>query len=75
MHMKDLIAVYCLAHIVTELTPWSQWGCFNDTIASRNRIVQRCADVEGIDPVTNMTMINTICDNLTDVDRRTGNKL
>ena len=46
-----------------------------DTVASRNRTVQRCTDMEDIDPVTNMTMTNTLCDNLIDIMRRTGNKL
>ena len=56
-----------------ELTSWSPWTCFNSTIASRNRTVQNCTDVEYIDPVTNMTMTNTSCDNVTEIDRRTGN--
>ena len=62
-----------LFYTVTELRLWSPWMCFNRTIASRNRTVQNCTDVEYIDPVTNMTMTNTSCDNVTEIDRRTGN--
>ena len=62
-----------LFYTVTELTSWSQWTCFNGTIASRNRTTQICTGVEYIDPVTNMTMTNTSCDNVTEIDRRTGN--
>ena len=74
MHIKGQLLFY-FSHIVTELTPWSQWTCFNGTIALRNRTVQRCAEMEEIDPITNMTMTNTLCDNLIDIKRRTGNKL
>ena len=59
-------------HAGTELTPWSQWACFNSTVASRIRIVQNCSDVEYIDPVANMTATNRSCDNTTETDRRTG---
>ena len=31
--------------------------------------------MEDIDPVTNMTMTNTLCDDLIDIERRIGNKL
>ena len=67
------LAIYTNA--VTELTPWSQWACFNSTVASRARMVQNCSDVEYIDPVTNMTATNRSCDNRTETDRRTGSSM
>ena len=76
LYMKVLPACFSLwLYTGAELTPWSQWACFNSTVASRARIVQNCSDVEYIDPVTNMPAMNRSCDNRTETDRRTGTKL
>ena len=74
-HQTVYICITFYTNADTELTPWSQWACFNSTVASRNRTVQNCSDVEYIDPVTNMTTTNRSCDNRTETDRRTGSSM